>query len=437
MNKLWFLSLIVLQMLFFNGCTKEPVTESTTIDSLVNESDSGNLKSDGQDKTTALYFQKSFESPKGVTDNFDLFLLPRLDFKEQMHALHQQGDEDALFDAFTGIIKGSKEGETHFAAYYQAGNYVGDVEDELRVGEECWEIWMTTETTTDWFQIVEADGITTITYLGSTTETNTELIGYDCLPGGFDQFYTGLVVNEVFMNQTQTQIWMLDKWIEEGVQLVDFCNSDNDSNNEILEAVIDFANIEVLTEEAFWEGYVEMLEDCLGISFKCKETEGEELLECIDAELALAESGFLNSHTCKSSFNFVSVGAGYTTQVNEILHAYKQIGFPFMQYRIPEMCVQVNGQDSYGNPLTADKAAELAAYATDNARIAVFDDIGLSVFSGLDAKLAFKAHFVSELSELTGGNATSSVSYGACFGNIPEQNYTITPLGILPCVHAY
>jgi len=139
---------------------------------------------------------------------------------------------------------------------------------------------------------------------------------------------------------------------------------------------------------------------------------------------------FLVSKTCKSSFEYVPVGLGYTTQVDNVRHAYSNGLFSIIEYRIPEVCIQVRGEDKYDQPLTADKAAELTAFAMDNARLALFDKIQSGfIDTNLQARNEFKSVFVSSLLDLTGGNATSSISYMACSGNIPSNTYKMNPLG--------
>ena len=152
--------------------------------------------------------------------------------------------------------------------------------------------------------------------------------------------------------------------------------------------------------------------------------------DCVLNKLALAENGILVSRTCKSSFDFTQVGTAWTCQVNNVFHAYQPSFFNIMQYTIPELCVQVSGTDANGQALTAAKAAELSAFAMDNARLALLAKMteGL-VNSDLEAKTEFKDLFAEQLTELTIGNTSSSISYGQCFGNINTQNYALSPFG--------
>ncbi len=141
--------------------------------------------------------------------------------------------------------------------------------------------------------------------------------------------------------------------------------------------------------------------------------------------------------TCKSSFDFIKVGDGYTAQVNKIEHKYAKNFSNVLSYRISEMCIQVRGKDAFGNNLTKEKAAELTAFAIDNARLELFKEINVSIFNSIQAKNEYKFYVQEELSKLTGGKATSSISYGHCFGDIPIRTYTVSPLNILPCVNSW
>jgi len=144
----------------------------------------------------------------------------------------------------------------------------------------------------------------------------------------------------------------------------------------------------------------------------------------------ISAPGILVSTTCASSFDYVPVGNGFTAQVNDVGHSYFAGYFGVIWYKIPELCIQVSGSDANGVPLTATKAAQLSAYAMDNARYTVFDRIqeGLIV-TNTGAKDDFRNIYRDELIQLTGGQTTSSISYGPCLGSIPETAYTLAPLG--------
>jgi len=144
----------------------------------------------------------------------------------------------------------------------------------------------------------------------------------------------------------------------------------------------------------------------------------------------ISAPGILVSTTCASSFDYVPVGNGFTAQVNDVGHSYFAGYFGVIGYKIPELCIQVSGSDANGVPLTATKAAQLSAYAMDNARYTVFDRIqeGLIV-TNTGAKDDFRNIYRDELIQLTGGQTTSSISYGPCLGSIPETAYKLAPLG--------
>jgi len=159
----------------------------------------------------------------------------------------------------------------------------------------------------------------------------------------------------------------------------------------------------------------------------------EELMDYITRCDDIGET--LNSRTCKESFNYKAVGDGFTCQVNDVLHTYLDVSSGFYKYRIPEMCIQVRGKDQYNQPLTKEKAAELTAYAFDNTRLKILVEIeAANIESSSEAMLYFKDQFIIELSTLTGGKSTSSIAYGSCSGNIPSNQYLVSPFGILPCI---
>ncbi len=159
----------------------------------------------------------------------------------------------------------------------------------------------------------------------------------------------------------------------------------------------------------------------------------ELLIDNIDTpeNLTLIEDGgILVSKTCESSFQFAPTGAGFTCQVNNISHTYFPNFGPYIAVEIPELCLQVSGADAFGTPLTALKAAELSAFAMDNARLALFDEIESgTIFTDIQAKYEYRNIYTAKLLELTGGQTTSSISYGACSGSIPTAPYQLNPLG--------
>ncbi len=148
-------------------------------------------------------------------------------------------------------------------------------------------------------------------------------------------------------------------------------------------------------------------------------------------------SGWCVNRTCKESFNFVETGIGYTAEVNDIHQTYLSASAGFYSYYIGVMCIQVNGVDAFGNSLTAEKAAELSAFAMDNARAALFNQLGNTIHTNVEAHQEYKSLIVQELRILTGGGTTSSVAYGACVGNIPSTEYRVNPLGVPICIDLF
>lgn len=189
----------------------------------------------------------------------------------------------------------------------------------------------------------------------------------------------------------------------------------------------------------FWDFYNRNLEwNCDPYSPCFEECIDENFLNSLTKpEIISANNGILWSKTCKESFDYKRVGDGFTAQVNDITHAYQGSGFPptILQYNIPELCIQVRGTDAFGNPLTKEKAAELSAYAMDNARLSLLPEIGLTVNDPETAKQRYKILLMQALVELTGGQATSSISFGHCLGNITPKDYLLKPLNIFTCSH--
>jgi hypothetical protein len=154
----------------------------------------------------------------------------------------------------------------------------------------------------------------------------------------------------------------------------------------------------------------------------------------IDKPNFMHGEGWTLGKTCAETFLYVKVGDGYTTNVKEISHGYLK-WLSYFYYCIPNMCVQVRGKDQFGQPLTAEKASELSAYAMDNARLEVMEDIGSLIRTSEEAKQLFKTYFQEELVKLTGGRATCSISYGTCSGNIPgEFVYMKSILTAMDCI---
>ena len=148
--------------------------------------------------------------------------------------------------------------------------------------------------------------------------------------------------------------------------------------------------------------------------------------------------GILTNRTCKSSFEFKSVGLGWTAQVENIPCAYDS-NAGYYSYRIGELCIQISGTDANNVPLTKEKAAELSAFALDNAKLKVFKDIEEEIVSSDNqAREAHRRHYKDQLSILTGGRATASISFAACNGNIPIRPYKSRWFfGLGPCVTSY
>jgi len=148
--------------------------------------------------------------------------------------------------------------------------------------------------------------------------------------------------------------------------------------------------------------------------------------------------GILSNRTCKSSFEFKRVGNGWTAQVENIPCAYDS-NAGYYSYRIGELCVQISGTDANNVPLTKEKAAELSAFALDNAKLDVFKDIedGL-IWSDSQAREAHRRFYKDQLSTLTGGGATASIAFNSCSGNIPIRPYKSRWFfGFGPCVTSY
>jgi hypothetical protein len=141
----------------------------------------------------------------------------------------------------------------------------------------------------------------------------------------------------------------------------------------------------------------------------------------IDKPNFMHRGGVKNANTCPETFLYIKVGDGFTTNVKDVAHGYLK-NFTFLKYCIPNMCVQIRGKDKFGQPLTAEKASELSAYAMDNARLELFDDVNVLIYTSEDAKRVFKDYFKEELAKLTGYNTACSISYGECSGDrIPGE----------------
>jgi hypothetical protein len=138
-------------------------------------------------------------------------------------------------------------------------------------------------------------------------------------------------------------------------------------------------------------------------------------------------SGTLNSGTCAESFLYIRVGDGFTTGVKGMGHAYLK-NFTWYDVCISNMCIQVRGKDQFNQPLTADKAAELTAYAFDNARLEMFEDLNNVITTSEQARNLYKTYVQDELAKLTGYRGSCSISYGECSGNVPAEFYYLKGL---------
>ena len=423
MNNCKFLLLLFLAFLL-NSCHKDSLRP---IDALSPKTVSQIQALETYGDTVEVYkLNAEIVNPEEIIDSYDLRLLPFAKFKSRMDELISQSNNAQIIAEFTGIAIASKDSIEHFSAYYENGAFVSSIiftpEEQPRVAPECPNphiIVFTEIQTTDWWQI---NGNGTVVYLGSSTETYTVIVEM-CTPGGFDQYYTDHTSNTQHLNATQARIWLfdriLDKLFSEGTELVNPCKPENSSADNIRD-VLD--ELEVFSEEAFFEEFVNQLSAC------------EEGLD----QLILLDGGILANKTCKESFNFISVGAGYTAQVNDIHQTYLTSLGGFYAFYIGVMCIQVSGTDAFGNPLTPEKAAELSAYAMDNARLALFNELGGTIRDNVAAREAYKTYIEQELRILTGPGATSSVSYGACAGgNIPSTEYRVNPFGIPLCIDLF
>ncbi|MEO7176807.1 MAG: class I SAM-dependent rRNA methyltransferase [Saprospiraceae bacterium] len=132
----------------------------------------------------------------------------------------------------------------------------------------------------------------------------------------------------------------------------------------------------------------------------------------------------------------VAKGDGYTCEVSNVRHAYFDlIELAFIEYNIPIMCIQVKGTNAAGVPLTPAMAQNLTATAFDKARYSVLDRVqDGTVTNPAQAQTAFKDYVIAELLSITGNKTTSSISYGACQGNVPIAPYKIAPFGISNCI---
>lgn len=143
--------------------------------------------------------------------------------------------------------------------------------------------------------------------------------------------------------------------------------------------------------------------------------------------------GIIYSRTCKKSFNFIQTGDAYTAQVSDIRHAYHANGH-VVDYTIGAMCIQVRGEDAFGNALTKEKAAELSAFAMDGARLRLLDEVGISITLSFEARNRFKKLLKEQLEELTGGRLTSTITLGTCLGDIEERPYSLSLFGFFACI---
>lgn len=294
---------MLITLVILGGCQKDsnPLTLNQGI--LQTEKSDPNLTQVNNDTSEIVKVKTLFESPTGTVDSFELFLLAHHSFQVQLESFLNEGRELLALESFTGIILGHLDNELNFKAYYENGEFVQDIteEDQLRIGPVCYNIYMITETVTEWWQVTELNGVITYTYLGQgPTTVTTELIGETCTGPGFDEYYMNSVVNQVYITQTQAMVRLGDMLIEEGIELIDLCNPENDTNHEIIESVVNNTNLEVITEQAFWEAYQSYLEDCLEIEIDC--TNDINIFECIEDEIAT-----ILPYSCKS-FNFEDFG---------------------------------------------------------------------------------------------------------------------------------
>lgn len=165
----------------------------------------------------------------------------------------------------------------------------------------------------------------------------------------------------------------------------------------------------------------------------------EQLTELLGPKLTYGSGildGYLNANTCTDSYLFVRVGDGFTTGCKGMSHAYLK-NLKWYEYCIPELCIQVRGKDIFGQPLDAAKAAELTAYAVDNARLEMFKDLNNVITTSTEARARFKTYIEEELVKLTDNKGSCSISYGRCSGNIPAEYYYLkSPIFTLgQCVH--
>lgn len=416
------LNLILVATLFYS-CQKEDIKVNVQPQSLAT-----NQALQIPDSNEVYKVTLDFKNPNsGVVSEYDLRLIPTLAFEARMNELLSQLDTSQLIEEFTGILRAYQDSIENFSAYYEQGSFkqtlVFTLEEEPRVPPICPEPHFVVYTfieITDWWQ-VGGDG--TVKFLGSSTETTTEVVEM-CTPGFFDQYYTDISTYSINLNVAQAKAWKFDRIFEmlldENISLFNPCKPDNSQADNIRE-IIDYleeSDIDFSTD-AFLTGYLTALVQC---------DEGAEYVTTLDG-------GYLHNKTCKGSFNYIPVGDGYTAQVSDILHGYKTIDNDFFIYHIGVMCIQVSGTDAFGQPLTPQKAAELSAFAMDNARLELFDEMGQTIHTNAEAKAAYKGYIVDELIKLTGAGTSSSVSFGVCQGNIPDEPYKVNPYGLALCVN--
>ncbi len=130
---------------------------------------------------------------------------------------------------------------------------------------------------------------------------------------------------------------------------------------------------------------------------------------------------------CKESFNFKKVGLGFTTEVTNIVTIYSRDFVNWAVHAIPVLCIQVKGKDKNGKSLTSTKAAELLAFAMENSFRELVRDFS-SNWTQQDFNSYFKIELQKQVTELTGGKGSFSISTNKCFGKIPNQPYKVKGL---------
>lgn len=270
--------------------------------------------------------------------------------------------------------------------------------DQPRVAPECPNphvIYYTTVETTDWWQI--AGG--TVTYLGSTTETVTEIVEL-CTPGGFDQYYTDYTGNTQFLSAIQARAQLFDRiydhLMDEDALLLNPCEPGNSSVDNIQD-VLD--ELEIFSLVAFYEAYNSIIQECF------EDLENEEIINdlCLEAtDLVSLSDPDVTAYYVKFldlQINFIHTGTGQNFQTN-----------------FSELCIQV--PDRYPRVHSVEKiqrAFRLARYTTE----ATLNSGFIQPLSN-EVKIAFLFTFRSLLAgEFSNPNSSTITGPGGCRGDIP------------------